>query len=87
MLTCLIFLSIDPVEKQEKIFVSKQSRNNTHNQNNRDHRDKFGASGVIPFDITSIDYEEYRHRHMAMLIDRYHHFMHANPNYFQGMNW
>ena len=45
--------------------------------------DKFGGSGIIPFDITRIrDYEEYITKHHQFMIEKYHDFMNRHPNYF-----
>ena len=52
----------DTGEQQDKAALSKLPRINVSNQNHREYRDKFGGSGIIPFDITSMTYEEYRHR-------------------------
>ena len=45
-------------------------------------RDKFGGTGIIPYDITRMSYDEYVQRHHTFLIDRYHSFMNQNPNFF-----
>ena len=45
--------------------------------------DKFGGTGIIPYDITNIkDYEEYLAKHHQIMVDRYHDFMNRYPNFF-----
>ena len=45
--------------------------------------DKFGGSGLIPFDVTNInDYEDYLKKHHQFMVEKYHDFMKRVPDYF-----
>ena len=55
------------------------------NQELDEKKSKFGDNGIIPFDVTKMNYEEYLKKHHVFLVERYHSFMHQNPNFF-GFN-